>query len=123
MLRVGSANDLAVPKHVIVIVADDLGSADLSLYSNVSKINTPGLSALAEDGLTLDNYYTMSQCSPTRASLMTGRFPIRYGLQNDVIPVTADYGLFLNETLLPQHLPKDFRKHAIGKWHLGFITE
>lgn len=111
-----------LPKHVVIIVADDMGSGDLEAFSNFTGIRTPALTKLAAEGLAFDNYYTMSQCSPTRASLMTGRYPIRYGLQNVVIPIDADYGLFLNETIMPQHLKQHgFRTHAVGKWHLGLI--
>mmetsp|Transcript_92672 Transcript_92672/g.299773 ORF Transcript_92672/g.299773 Transcript_92672/m.299773 type:complete len:463 (+) Transcript_92672:374-1762(+) len=64
----------------------------------------------------------MSQCTPTRASIMTGRYPIRYGLQNKVPPDDSDYGLALDETILPQRLQSHgFRTHAVGKWHLGLI--
>ena len=57
------------------------------------------------------------RCSPTRASLQTGRYTIRYGFQSGVLKPPKPYGLALNETLLPQHLARHgFVSHAVGKW-------
>ena len=70
----------------------------------------------------------MHCCSPTRAALLTGRYPIRYGLQTNVIPASKAYGLDLAERILPQYLaPLGYRSHAIGKVgtdpsHLPAIT-
>lgn len=59
-------------------------------------------------------------CTPTRAALMTGRYPFRYGLQTIVIPTAADYGLDTTEWLMPQCLGEAGYKTAIiGKWHWG----
>jgi arylsulfatase A-like enzyme len=59
-------------------------------------------------------------CTPTRAALMTGRYPFRYGLQTAVIPGTAGYGLDTNEFLMPQCLKgAGYTTAIIGKWHLG----
>ena len=91
----------------------DLGFADLG-YTG-SGIVTPRIDSLANDGIILDHYYVMHCCSPTRATLLTGRYPIRYGLQTNVIPANKAYGLNLTETLLPQHLKAlGYRTHAIG---------
>ena len=59
-------------------------------------------------------------CTPTRAALMTGRYPFRYGLQTAVIPSVSTYGLDTTEVLLPQVLKEaGYRTAIIGKWHLG----
>ena len=65
------------------------------------------------------HYYVMHCCSPTRASIQTGRYTIRYGLQTNVIPASKAYGVDLAEKLLPQYLePMGYRSHAIGKVRL-----
>ena len=81
---------------------------------------TPNLDALSEESVVLDKYYVTPMCSPSRAALMTGRYPFRYGLQDWVIAPDDRYGLNLNETLLPQVL-KDagYETRMVGKWHIG----
>ena len=65
-------------------------------------------------------FYAQPMCTPTRAALMTGRYPFRYGLQTIVIPGPAGYGLDTNEFLLPQCLKyAGYTTAIIGKWHLG----
>lgn len=66
----------------------------------------------------------MHCCSPTRASIQTGRYTIRYGLQTNVIPASKAYGVDLAEKLLPQYLePMGYRSHAIGKVRLESCDE
>jgi arylsulfatase A-like enzyme len=68
----------------------------------------------------LERFYAQPMCTPSRAAIMTGRYPCRYGLQTVVIPSKGTYGLATDEVTLPQVL-KDggYRTAAIGKWHLG----
>jgi arylsulfatase A-like enzyme len=103
---------------IIFLLADDLGAYDVGWRG--SEIKTPNLDNLAASGAKLDQFYVQPVCSPTRASLMTGRYPIRYGLQVGVIRPWADYGLPLEERILPQALHDVGYTTAIcGKWHLG----
>src|SRR5262245_49936791 len=83
-------------------------------------IKTPNLDALAAGGAKFSQFYVQPMCTPTRAALMTGRYPFRYGLQTIVIPGPAGYGLDTSEYLMPQCL-KDagYTTAIIGKWHLG----
>ena len=69
--------------NVIVMLADDLGFADLACYG--SEIDTPNLDALASSGVRLDGLYVDRQCTPSRAALMTGRYNVRTGMQDNVI--------------------------------------
>jgi arylsulfatase A-like enzyme len=105
--------------HIVHIVADDLGWKDVG-FNGCADIKTPNLDALAAGGTKFTQFYTLPLCTPTRAALMTGRYPFRYGLQTIVIPGPAGYGLDTNEYLLPQCL-KDagYTTAIIGKWHLG----
>src|SRR5262245_10182249 len=104
--------------NIIYVLADDLGWKDVGFHG--SDIKTPNIDRLAQTGARLEQFYVQPMCTPTRAALMTGRYPCRYGLQTLVIPTPSKYGLPTDEWLLPQAL-KDagYRTAMVGKWHLG----
>jgi arylsulfatase B len=104
--------------NILFVVADDLGWKDVGFHG--SDIKTPNLDKLAAGGVKLEQFYAQPMCTPTRAALMTGRYPFRYGLQTAVIPAGAKYGLAIDEWLLPQALNEaGYTTAIIGKWHLG----
>lgn len=104
---------------IVLMLIDDMGREDCGFMGG-KDIRTPNIDALAKAGTTLDAHYVMHVCSPTRAALMTGRHPIRHGLQVGVIRPWANYGLPLEERTLPQALKEAGYTTAIcGKWHLG----
>jgi arylsulfatase A-like enzyme len=109
----------ATKPNIIHIVADDLGWKDVG-FNGCADIKTPNIDKLAATGAKLSQFYVQPMCTPTRAALMTGRYPFRYGLQTIVIPGPAGYGLDASEYLMPQCL-KDagYATAIIGKWHLG----
>lgn len=108
-----------IKPNIVHIVADDLGWKDVG-FNGCSDIKTPNLDALAAGGAKFTQFYVQPMCTPTRAALMTGRYPYRYGLQTIVIPTAAGYGLDTTEWLMPQCLGEAGYKTAIiGKWHLG----
>ncbi len=108
-----------VKPNIVHIVADDLGWKDVG-FNGCTDIKTPNIDALAAGGAKLTQFYVQPMCTPTRACLMTGRYPFRYGLQTAVIPSVAAYGLETDEWLMPQCLGEAGYKTAIiGKWHLG----
>jgi arylsulfatase A-like enzyme len=111
------AQDARAP-NIVYIVADDMGWKDAGFHG--SDIATPNLDKLVQEGAVFEQFYVQPMCTPTRAALMTGRYPLRYGLQTGVIPAAGTYGLPLDEYLLPQAL-KDagYRTAMSGKWHLG----
>ncbi|AMV31024.1 Arylsulfatase [Pirellula sp. SH-Sr6A] len=108
--------------NIVHIVADDLGWKDVGFHG--SDIRTPNIDNLAAHGAELTSFYAQPMCTPTRACLMTGRYPFRYGLQTAVIPSAHTYGLPTDEWLLPQALQKvGYTTAIIGKWHLGHADE
>ena len=104
--------------NIVVILADDMGWGDVGWHG--SEIKTPNLDRLAASGAKLENFYVQPLCSPTRAAFLTGRYPMRHGLQVGVVRPWAQYGLPLEERTLAQALRESGYETAItGKWHLG----
>jgi arylsulfatase A-like enzyme len=104
--------------NIIIVLADDLGNADLGYRG--SKIKTPNIDSLAKGGVRLESYYGLPVCTPARAALMTGRYPMRHGLQTLVIFPSHQYGLPTDEKTLPQALKEvGYSTYMVGKWHLG----
>jgi arylsulfatase A-like enzyme len=105
--------------NILFILADDLGYADVG-FTGGKEIKTPNLDSLASEGARLEQFYAQPVCSPTRAALMTGRYPMRQGLQVGVVRPWAQYGLPLEERTLPQALREaGYVTALVGKWHLG----
>jgi len=108
--------------NIVVIVVDDLGYGDLGAYGGTD-IPTPNIDALAAGGIRFtDAYVTGPYCSPTRAGLLTGRYPQRFGHEFNigVTPAHRDVGLPLDQTTMADRLKAaGYRTALIGKWHLG----
>lgn len=101
-----------------ISLADDQGWKDVGFHG--SDIRTANLDRLAANGAVFEQFYAQPMCTPSRAALMTGRYPHRYGLQTLVIPSAGTYGLATDEWLLPQALKEaGYETAIIGKWHLG----
>lgn len=116
---IGSTGSLqAETPNIVFIVADDLGWGDVGWHG--SEIKTPNLDKLANAGAKLEAFYVQPVCTPTRAAFMTGRYPIRHGLQTGVVRPWAQYGLPLKEQTLAQGLKTaGYATAIVGKWHLG----
>lgn len=111
--------ETAARPNIVVILADDLGYADVG-FTGGKTIKTPHLDRLAAAGARLDQYYVQPLCSPTRAALLTGRYPMRYGMQVGVLLPWEQRNVPFEERLLPQALKEVGYTTAItGKWHLG----
>ncbi len=123
------------PPNVVVIFADDLGWADLTSYGS-SFYETPNLDKLASKGIRFtQSYATCPVCSPTRASMMTGKYPVKTGVtdwirgrQEDgkarpyekLIAQPTAYQLALEEkTIAEMALENGYKTFFAGKWHLG----
>ncbi|XP_047451647.1 arylsulfatase A [Mugil cephalus] len=111
----------ASPPNFILLFADDLGFGDLGCYGHPSTL-TPNLDRLAAGGLRFTDFYCTSPvCSPSRASLLTGRYQTRSGIYPGVLYPGSRGGLPLNETTIAEVLkPLGYATAAMGKWHLGY---
>ncbi|HEY1336629.1 MAG TPA: sulfatase [Bryobacteraceae bacterium] len=103
--------------NVVMILADDLGYGDLGCYG--SPIPTPNVDRMASEGARFTQFYSASPvCSPSRASLMTGRYPTR--VEVPVVLGPGDKGLPVSETTMAETMKAaGYRTSCIGKWHLG----
>lgn len=110
------------PPSVVLIVADDLGWMDVGY--NGSEIATPHLDRLAREGVRLERFYTAMICSPTRMGLLTGRYPIRWGMMNAVVRPWSTDGLPPEEVTIAEELARAGYVHRglVGKWHLGHAS-
>ena len=106
--------------NIILILADDLGYGDVGVYG-AELIETPDLDRLATEGTRLTNFYASGNvCSPSRASLLTGRYAIRDGLADRTITAGDTRGLPAGTTTIAGLLQRGgYRTALIGKWHLG----
>ncbi|XP_013399703.1 arylsulfatase J-like [Lingula anatina] len=106
--------------NIVVVMLDDVGYNDVGW--NNPHIKTPNLDKMAREGVTLNNSYSQPVCSPSRAALLTGRYPHNVNMDGAATfgPTIPD-GLDLKYWILPQKLKElGYTTHAIGKWHLGF---
>ena len=111
--------------NVLVILADDMGYGDLSCYGSL-QIDTPNIDALAERGIRCtQSYVAMMVCAPSRAGLMTGKYPNRFGFEQNLVDRGASYrpdliGLDLDQVTIADVLRSaGYATACIGKWHLG----
>ncbi|KAJ1529683.1 hypothetical protein ONE63_006438 [Megalurothrips usitatus] len=96
------------------------GWNDLSFHGS-DEIPTPNIDALAYNGAILNQHYVQPVCTPSRAALLTGRYPAHMGMQGPPILAAEPRALPLGHTLLPEYLQTlGYVTHGIGKWHLGY---
>lgn len=115
----------AAPRpNIILILADDLGAGDLGITGN-RHIRTPNLDRLAREGALLEGHYASAPvCTPSRAGLLTGRYPVRSGMAVGVTYPHSTAGLPQSETTIAKVLKgAGYRTAMLGKWHLGSTRE
>jgi arylsulfatase A len=105
--------------NFVILFADDLGYGDLGCFGHPT-IRTPNLDRMANEGVKLTSFYVAaSVCTPSRVALLTGRYPMRSGLQRVIFPEDR-VGIPEGEITVAEGLkPRGYRTMAIGKWHLG----
>ena len=115
----------ASPPNIVVILADDLGYADVSTYGD--RLQTPNIDRIGREGAVFtQGYVTTPVCSPARAALLTGRYQQRYGFEYNArqAPEVPDVGLIAGELTIADHLKAaGYATGIVGKWHLGFKDE
>ncbi|EMI43779.1 sulfatase [Rhodopirellula sp. SWK7] len=111
----------AAKPNVIVLLADDLGYADVGFqnYPASADVHTPNIDKLAKSGIIFKNgYVPVATCGPSRGSLLTGRNSARWG-QEDNGNLPSNSGPPEREILIPRALPNDYVTAMFGKWHIG----
>ncbi|NRB52881.1 MAG: sulfatase-like hydrolase/transferase [Saprospiraceae bacterium] len=107
--------------NILFILADDLGYGDVACYNARSKIPTPNLDRLAEEGMRFTDAHSPSTvCTPTRYSILTGRMAFRTGMRSVFVGVQGPSLIAEDRLTLPQMLKdKGYRTACFGKWHIG----
>lgn len=108
--------------NIVLIVADDQGFNSVGYRGGW--VQTPQIDRIAQQGVSLERLYVSPMCSPTRAGLMTGRYPMRFGMARSVVRPWARFGLPPEERTLPEQLAEAGYRHRgiFGKWHLGHLA-
>lgn len=111
-------DDVACPPNILLIIADDMGKdATYGFAEGSIKPNTPNMNAIKNQGLSFNNFWTYPTCSPTRASIISGKYGYRTGV------LWADDELGSSETILQRYIEEnsstDYATAVVGKWHLA----
>jgi arylsulfatase A-like enzyme len=119
LLLSGAAVAAPARPNVVLILVDDIGVGDLG-FAGGTEIPTPNIDRLAAEGTAFSNAYALPSCSPTRAAVMTGRHPQRFGIEDNRLLDGPNSGMDVNEVTVAQILrDAGYHTRLIGKWHLG----
>ncbi len=122
----GQKNKEHKKPNVIIILTDDMGYGEISCY-NKNQVQTPNIDCLATEGVRFTDFYVPTPyCAPSRASILTGRFPLRHGMVENPAPDDGinDIGLNASEVTLGELFQgAGYNTKCIGKWHLGHKPE
>lgn len=104
--------------NIIVILADDLGNGEIGF--NNSDYSTPNIDTLCANGAYFSQFYATPQCTPSRYAFLTGKYPIRDGMQEGVCSLFSEKHMSNSEVTLPEMLASEgYMCGMVGKWHLG----
>ena len=126
--KLSSTSDGVTHPNIIFVLADDLpwNAGSFGGYGDDSDLSfaTPNLAMYSEMGIKMTNYYTQESCTPARAALMTGRYPLTLGMQFGDVDPDTHWGLNETETLLPEALLSGgyYTNYMLGKWNLGHFS-
>lgn len=116
--------------NIVFILVDDLGWSDVGCYNPSTTYETPHVDQLAAQGMRFTDFYAAGPvCSPTRASILTGKYPVRTGITTYLLSPTRDpqnvkHHLALNEKTIAEAFKQyGYRTGYFGKWHLGYSRE
>lgn len=119
----GQANPAQRPPNIVVLFADDLGFADIGCFTDGGPIRTPNIDKLATEGMRCTRFYACPNCSPSRASLLTGRVPTRTGIYSYVTN-NSEMHLRSAEVGIGERLKtQGYATCMLGKWHLSGALE
>ncbi len=110
--------------NVIFVLSDDQGSVDVNCYGSLD-LATPNLNALAQRGVRFTQFYSAAPvCSPSRAAVLTGRYPQRAGVPGNVSSTRGDPGMPAEQVTIAEMLKQaGYATAHVGKWHLGYSPE
>jgi arylsulfatase A-like enzyme len=112
--KIKETEQVQIKPNILIIIPDDLGWSDVGFHGSVVK--TPNIDKLAESGVRLNQHYVMPTCTPTRVSLMTGKYPSRYGIMGPDYGEVIDLG---DPTLASVLQENGYFTAIVGKWHMG----
>jgi len=113
--------------HIVFMLADDWGSYDASWrikeLGRTPDISTPNIDNISAAGLRFENYYVQPICTPTRASLLTGRYSIHTGSEHRLFGASEPSCLPVDVPIMPEAFKAiGYQTHMLGKWHLGYVN-
>jgi arylsulfatase A-like enzyme len=112
------------PKHVVLFLADDMAYVDMDSLPHKFSNLTPNINDMLTESVRMNRHYSMHVCTPARASLLTGKYPLHIGMQHDLIQLNSPWGLPTTQRTMAEMLQDEgFKTHMVGKWHLGHHAE
>jgi arylsulfatase A-like enzyme len=109
---------------IVFILADDLGWNSIGYEDFDMSFATPTLTSMSSKGIIMDSYYAQEVCTPSRAALLTGRYPLTIGMQNGVVSTEGEWGLNIKETTLAQVLSDEgYDNYMLGIMNLKSLLK
>lgn len=114
-----SSSSSSMP-HIILYTVDDMGWNDIGFHSTDISGATPYMDSLLKKSVLLTNYYSQPSCTPSRSTIMSGKFVHKTGYQNMEVQHNYPVGMAKSMKLMPAHLRElGYRTHMVGKWNIG----